>query len=512
MKKVSHPVEFVIRYDVFLVAAVLLLVRLLLLNWSDETDADGVSRVFTSWNWAKDPYWFKTSVWAPFHYYLTGAGFLVWKDIILLPKFIHLSFSVLLLFPFYYFTRREFNRPGAVFATVFLAFSPLFLRLGFLSLAEIPSLFFVVLAMNLLSKANQTAKLYWYLPAGFSMTVAAGFRYETWLLILLFSFIIFLNRRFSGGLLFMMTSLVFPVIWMIQSYLYTGDPLFSFHANADFIRNVLNINATVDFEATLRRIWFFPFSFLIATGPLLTWLFLKRMVAIFRGEKKLKFPGLWIVPLLLFLVVMIYNALAGKLLLHHRFSATLVILALPWIAVDFDKYNRKNIVKGSLSIIVTVVLSIVYTIGGTSPVPRLKNQSVKKLTPVLQGLAQKESRLIIDFIGWEDTWYAGLHSGFEPEAILMLGDENEATASSTRFTDFADCRCRRVFVVRDQSVMLNYIMDNHRHTLQSLEMFQSGQLRVFVADGKDQPLAAVQHSGQDHEIPVFRIRNGVIFR
>ena len=485
MKKVSRPVDFFIRSDVFLMAAVLLLVRLILLNWSDETDADGVSRVFTSWNWAKDPFWFKTSIWAPFHYYLIGTGFLIWKELILVPKIIHLAFSVLLLFPFYYFTRREFNRPGAVFATVLLAFSPLILRLGFLSLAEIPALFFVILAMNLLSKANQTEKLHWYLLAGVSMTVAAGFRYESWLLILLFSFMVFLRRRFSGGMLFLATSLIFPVTWMIQSQLYTGDPLFSFHANSDFIRNVLGINAKVDFEATLRRVWFFPFSFLIAVGPVVVWFFLKRLVTTIKNLRNLKFPDLWIIPLIIFLMVMIYNAVAGKLLLHHRFTATLVVLALPWIALDFDSFERKTFMKVLFSLGLTILLSIVYTIGGTSPLPRLKNQPVKQLTPFLQETAQKDSKLIIDFIGWEDTWYIGLHSGFDPEDILMLGNENEATASSARFTEFADCQCRRVFVVRDQSVMMSYILDNQRNNIQPVEEFQSDHLRVFIADGKD---------------------------
>jgi hypothetical protein len=176
---------------------------------------------------------------------------------------------------------------------------------------------------------------------------------------------------------------------------------------------------------------------------------------------------------------------AGKLLLHHRFTATLVVLALPWIALDFDSFERKTFMKVLFSLGLTILLSIVYTIGGTSPLPRLKNQPVKQLTPFLQETAQKDSKLIIDFIGWEDTWYIGLHSGFDPEDILMLGNENEATASSARFTEFTDCQCRRVFVVRDQSVMMSYILDNQRNYIQPVEEFQSDHLRLFIADGKD---------------------------
>ncbi len=472
---------------IWMIAFFALLIRLLLMNYADETDADAVSRVFTAWEWAKGPYWFKTSVWAPFHYYLIGTGFLIWKDIILLPKLLNILLSVLLLFPFYYFSKREFNKPGAIYATIFLAISPIVFRLGFLSLAEIPGLLFLILAMNLLSKGvrennNQSLAL-----SGISMTLASGLRYESWLLILLFTIMLLLAKRWKGSTLFFMFAMIFPAIWMFQNFQATGDPLFSFHANTEWTHKALGINDNVDFEAYLRRTWFFPFSWLIALGPIVAWLIVKYLVGRIKKFRTQSFPDLWLVPLVVFFGVMLYNAIAGNLLLQHRFAGTLVILSLPWIAAVLKDVERKTIRTVLISVILTIGLSFTYTIGGSNPIPRLKNQDVKQLANRLNQEIHIGPKLVIDFIGWEDTWYTGLHSGAEPSDILMLGGESYPAFPADRVGQMLQTGGRQILVVKDGSSLHQFLLEKGYLSGQFKSLFRQGEITVYgSADSANQ--------------------------
>lgn len=469
--------------EIFVIALVALLIRLVLMNFAQEVDADAVSRVFSSWEWAKSPYWFKTSVWAPFHYYLVGSGLLIWKDILLLPKILNILLSVLMLFPFYYFVRREFNRAGAVYATISLTLSPILFRLGFLCLAEIPGLFFMITAMNFLSKGIRENKNHWMALSGVAMTIAAGFRYESWLIILLFALIIMMGRRWKGSLTFLLFALIFTVIWMLQNYLSTGDPLFSFHANTDWTHISLGINDNVDFEAYLRRLWFYPFSFLIAVGPIAAWIIIRQTGGLILKFRFNRLPDLWLVPFLLFFGVMLYNSVAGNLLLQHRFTGTLVVLSLPWIAAVLKDFEMKTIRTAIISLLLMIGLSFVYTIGGTSPVPRLKNQAVKELVSVVQKATTPETVLVVDFIGWEDTWYTGLHSGAEPSNILMLASGANIGLPADRLKLLLDSSENKMLIIRDDSDLHLFLRENQELVMDSKELYRKDQV-ALIQSGK----------------------------
>lgn len=479
MFKITDSGKQLNKYTIYFIAFIALIIRLLIMHLADETDPDAVSRVFTSWEWAKDPFWYKTSVWAPFHYYLTGSGFFIWKDIILLPKVLNILLSVAMIFPFYFFVKREFNKQGAVYASVFLVFSPLIFRLGFLSLAEIPGLLFLVLAMNLISKGVRENVSHFFILSGLSMTIASGFRYESWLLILLFTLMIFLGGRSKSGIIFFIFAMIFPVIWMIQNHLTSGDFLYSFHANTEWTHKAMGINNDVDFEAYLRRLWFFPFSWFITIGPVIAWLLIKHIP---KGIRKIRinvFPDLWIVPLLGFLMVMLYNSIAGNLLLHHRFTATLVVLSLPWIASIMKETKRKTITLTLVSLVLTIGLSFVYPIGGVGPVPRLKNQEIKQLAEIISAESSSTGKLIIDFTGWADTWYIGLHSGFQPSNVLMYGGEKQSAFSSEEITEMIRTSDNIVFVVKDGSALSRFLSDNPDISDEITELIRQREISVL---------------------------------
>ena len=411
----------------WVLAAFTLIIKLCLLTYAQQVDSDGVSRILTSMHWAEQPYWILTSVWAPFHYYLSGLMLMIWNNPEYSPALLHVFISVGLLFPFYFFTRREFNANGALVATFFLAISPVIFRNSFLVLAEIPGLLFIVMAMNWLSKGFKEKKISNFLLAGVAMTIASGFRYEAWLLSFLFGIAILAKKQWKSAVVYGFVAAIFPIIWMVQNYLMTGDALYSISANSRWTLDVMNINENPGFEGYLRRIWFFPFSWLIALGPPVAWIVLMNIFLTPRKSGWISSRSIWIYIFWSFLMVVVYNSLAGKLMLHHRFTGTLVILSLPFIADFFSELNphkvRQLFIFGGL----TVALSFVYPIGGVSPLPRLKNQKTVELAGIVQDNIRADEHLIIDFIDWPDTWYIGLKAASKSQNLTMI--EGNAASS-----------------------------------------------------------------------------------
>jgi hypothetical protein len=411
----------------WLLALVTLVIKLSLFPFAQQVDSDGVSRIFTSMEWARHPYWILTNVWAPFHYYFSGLMLMIWNNPEYSPALLHVLISIGLLFPFYFFTRREFNANGALAATFFLAISPVLFKNSFLVLAEIPGLFFIVMAMNWLSKGFKENNTTCFFLAGFAMTIASGFRYEAWLLSLMFGMAILLRKQWKQAIIFGITAAIFPLVWMVQNYVMTGDALYSISANSRWTFDVMNINRSPGWEGYLRRIWFFPFSWFIALGPPVAWIVLRDIIKIPRKAGRRSSISIWSYVFWSFFIVMVFNAITGKLMLHHRFTGTLVIFSLPFIAHFFKEFRSLKIKQLFIFGGLTIALSFVYNIGGVSPLPRLKNQKTVELAGIVQDNIRPNERCIIDFIGWQDTWYIGLKAASVSENLLLI-EGNAASA------------------------------------------------------------------------------------
>jgi len=398
---------------VILLSASLLLVKLILLPYAQNTDADAVCRIFNSIEWMRHPTWIMTSVWGPFHYYLIGVGLMVWNNQICSPVLINLILSSITLFPFYFFTRREFNEKGAFIATVFFAISPILFRNSFLALSETPYLFFVAMTMNFLSKAIKEERNHYFTLAGLFITIAAGFRYEAWLLALLFSAPILFSNRWKNIFLFESVALLFPIIWMIQNYVAKNNALYSFAWTANSAIN----NESMGLESYLRRIWFFPFSWMIALGPPVAFITIKEIVSCYKRKQFSRIS--WTIPLLIILLFFFVNAYKGVLLLQHRFTGTLVILSLPFFALYFTEQSLNKIRQAWIFGILTVGLSFVWNTTSVTPLPRLKNRNAEKVTQLIKNEINNSSGLIIDFWEWDNTYYIALQSGL-PSSNMMI--------------------------------------------------------------------------------------------
>jgi 4-amino-4-deoxy-L-arabinose transferase-like glycosyltransferase len=403
-----------------LLVFITLVVKLILLPFSQTINADAVSRIFSSQKWMENPEWVTSSVWAPFHFYIHGFSLMFWNNTIYTPKLVTILFSTATLLPFYFLTKREFNQSGAFIASIFLAICPILFHNSFLALSETPYLFFLALSLNTLSKGVKENSILYLLLAGLIMSIASGIRYEAWVMTAIMSFILLFTKKWKHFLFFNLTAALFPIYWLLSNYLETGDPLFSIQGTYHWNFEIMGNNENLDFESYLKRIWFFPFSWIIAIGIPTGFLVLKTIfISYTKKSRNLHFISLSLPFFIMFLFYQ-YNTLKGSLLLQHRYIGTLVILSLPFIAVYFKELSRKKIKLVWLFCFLTIGLSFIYNTAHVKPLPRLSEQSSVTIINKINQYKDENSSLIIDFIGWDKSYFIALQSQVDKKNILLI--------------------------------------------------------------------------------------------
>jgi|GEM_PF-1567405 len=431
----------------------IIIIKLIFLPFVQVCDADAVSRVFHSVSWLEEPHWIMTYFWAPFHFYLIGSVLSVYKETIYIPVIINILFSAFTLIPFYFFTAREFNKQGAFIATFFLAISPVLFRNSLMSLSETPYLFFIVLSMNLLSKGIRTNLSSYFLLSGMSMTIAAGFRYEAWLIMAIFAGFVFFINNPKHAFLFSLTAIFFPATWLIQTYIETGNPL-SF---LNWASEALNNKEKIGMESYLRRLWFYPFSWMIALGPPAAFVTIKT---IFKS-KNINSYYIWKVPFLLMFIIFEIFCFKGVLLAQHRFTGTLVVFSLPFVAIYFNELNKTKIKAACIFAATTVVLAFVYNTD-VKYIPRLKEKSFVEISKLIKDNTTNESCVILDFVGWDNTYFIELQSRLQPENIFIVFNDDKQEYFINEIKKYVARNYQGFALLRNDSKL--YQLVDHRDT------------------------------------------------
>lgn len=445
-------------YKIYLFATVVFVIKCLLLPFVQVTDADAVTRTLITLNWMEDPYVMDTANWAPFHFYLNAGILFFWKNAELAPVFLNILLSSLLLIPFYHYLKREYNEHSAFYGVLFLSLSPIILRTGFLALAETPFLLSLILAINTISKSIRENKLKWIFIAGFFMTLSAGFRYDAWVLIAIFSLGIWVSSNFKTAFYFGLVSSLFPVYWMLSNYLVTGNALHSIEANFYYTHELVGINDHVSFSGYLRRIWFFPFSLLIGVGPIIFYFAFKSF---FADMKNFKLSGqqFILINVLLIWMIYFYQAIQGNLLLHHRFTGTLILFSIPLALTYFNELSKIKIRLALFSVSFTILLTYVYNMGGISPVPRLKNQEMVEAKRSFENKLNENTGLLIDFIGWEESYYLGLNSGISPKQIYFVNGEINSSDHSNEIKSHLNRYPENIIILKKNSERYRFVKE-----------------------------------------------------
>jgi 4-amino-4-deoxy-L-arabinose transferase-like glycosyltransferase len=445
------------KLNIFLLVAAVFIFKLILLPFSETTDADAVTRIFLSIKWLDNPHWIMTDVWAPFHYYLNAFSLSIWDNRVIMPKLVQVTISCLTLLPFYFFVKREFNEKGAFFATLFLAFCPILFRTSFMSLSNAPFLFFLALAINEISKGLEFKKNSSFIFAGLFLTLSSGFRYESWLIIAIFTGLLFVYKKPKQAFILGAFASLFPLSWMYSNYVETGNALYSINGNYKWTHVIMGVNEDINWKEYIKRLVFFPYSWLLLVGVPTGIIILKNGWKTFtiKNQKQL----FWLVPFLVLFLFMVYNSLKGNLLNHHRFTGTLVLFSLPFFALYFEQYSTKKRNYAILFLMITIGLSFfqIALNKGAQPFPIVKESYCNQINTILKSQDQKADYLLVDFLSWESTYNIALKSEYQPSKIYLQEGAKHSQLNSNKLQELIKANATGIVIYKHNSPLHAYI-------------------------------------------------------
>lgn len=416
-----------------------LLLRFVALPFAQVVDSDAVTRIFIAKNWLLSPELISEGVWLPLHHYFNAIIIWITGSHITAPIVAHMLLGVFTAIPIYRFTKREISADGAWFAALFYVLSPVIFRNSFHTLSCIPFCFFLALGINALSASIRENNLRQAIYAGVFLTVAAGFRYEAWLLIAILTGVAVCLKSWKVAAVFLGVSVVFPIFWMLGNY--------AAH-DAFFYGLSERLYLPTPFETIVLRVVYFPLTWFFLFSPIVvTWLVVK-LISRAKNKKFNWQRAIWAIPFWFMFIIVVYKAYGGTLLLQHRFTCTLILLSTPFTGLLVEGIRWNVLKKGLVGLVLVTILPLSYywmtvqynewfekdslaekvamnyrlkSVGIIEAVPRLSDEVVVDFSERVNKELKPHSGLILDFWSWESSYFMALHSNLHPQNIHQVG-------------------------------------------------------------------------------------------
>jgi hypothetical protein len=501
--------------------------RLIAWPWSDSTDADAASRVLLSENLSDKLTLIKSGYWPSLPYYFNAAFIKLFQNRVLGPEFLSILLGALSIVPFYLFCRNIANAKGALWASLIFTFSSPVFRLSFMPLSETHYLFFTLCGLYFFSEALKQERnlLKQSFIAGLFMTIAAGARFETWLVIAVLALTFLFTKRFRQMFAFCFVASIFPLFWLWGNWLDFGDPLYSIHAVEKYNLNVGKINEGFDKTSLFRRITFFPLSWMIAITPVTALIII--IITLKSISRKILTP-IRITSILLFLIfipIFIYKCINGSLYMTHRFTITWVMFSVPLFSLWF--INEKNIKIKSIISAAIVILLIPFSFvwdklqlaemfsfnkrmqhvmdlhihsskSQSRAIPMLHNPETKALASILKNNHVPGEGLIIDWINWEDSYFIAVNSFYKQNEQLLISPASANENNMDEVLKFLSKFKKGAIVLNDFSKLQRLLTGGENQffnskvnrKIQMTLIQQSGHVRIYkyeYFDGKETP-------------------------
>lgn len=431
---------------IVLLAFCLLLLKLILLPFSQTSDPDAVVRILQSEAWKNNPQWIGVNVWGPFNYYLNGIGLMIYDNRIIVPKLINIVCSVLCVFPIYGYIINQLGKKTGLLVVLIFSFCTMVFRNSFMAMSEIPYIFFVASSLYFLHRFLRFANFTSLILSGLSITISAGFRYEAWAIMGCFFVMLLLKKKYKAAFLFSFFAGLFPLIWLISNHYYTGDFLYSLKGNYRWTQEVMQVNKNVSFEGWLRRIWFLPFSYFIAFGPAFLFLVIWGIIKSWKKENY----GLWRFPLTFMFILLIYSSINGTLLHHHRFVLTIVLFSLIFLGYAFNHFKFKFGLTKTFLLAFSIMIggTFVYNTDKIHLVPRISDQSVIAACNHIRDNKSKNSMVMIDFFGWDNTYFIALQSQLPADRLQIIDGFEEPVSFKNKIDAFKAHSGEKILIMR----------------------------------------------------------------
>jgi hypothetical protein len=280
-----------------------------------------------------------SACWLPLHFYLMGFSLLIWNNIFIAPRILHLIFGVLSVIVFYLMNTYFFGKRIAFYSSLILIFFPWHVILSVLTLSEIPFLLFILLALYFLYRFKKDLKrrLLFLFISAFMLACASLMRYDGWALSLFFIFFLLFSeeKQLFKKMIFVFIVLSTPALWIIWNYIDMSNPFNFLHEHllnikgASFPLKEERVNAINFFSSVLFNDFNF-FIFLLLIGLFASLIF-----------KKNKFLAIF---LIFWFAIIVISYVFGKLAAHPIYLANIEILLLPFI-ISWVEYIPLQVAK-----------------------------------------------------------------------------------------------------------------------------------------------------------------------
>ncbi len=501
MKKVinTHPLASLVLVG--------LLLRLILLPFTQVVDADAVTRIFMAQEWWENPIWISEGVWPPLHQYFYGVIVGITGDHQTTPILISMLLSSLSAIPMYHFIKREFHERAAFWISLALVLSPILFRNSYHTLSGTPFILLLLLCMNSLSKSWREDSLKAAFWAGVFMTLACGFRYEGWMLFAVFTGFGVLQKAWKTTAVFWIVGMLFPAFWMIGNYLAHQDFFYGLSGAYDWNIVKEGVNSYLPRDILLLRWFFFPASWLFLFSPILVVVLLIGMFRLIRTKQFNWQKWRWGGVFLFVLIVFVYKSHNGTLLTQHRFTGTLIVFSLPMLALLWQLESKLLLWITKIGILSLLPLSIFWgrpnyakvfpdgtsthhalghfrdiSYKGLAGVPRLHDQSVVSLKETLTKNLKENDGLVIDFINWESSYYLALESGVNKKQLFLVNGASNAQLDVYNLRLRVQRHNRGVLLFKKGSA-LHELFYNERmvvfYNMNLVKVFESDKVEIY---------------------------------
>ena len=334
------------------VAVLMIASRLILMPFANAMGGDAVDRVYIAAQWLHSPSFLMGTIWAPFHFYLIALSLWIFPDILLAPILEQFLFVTLIAIVAMMLIYKVFgNKKAGMWAALIVVFHPLFIRNSFMALSEIPFNFFLLLTLLFIVLSLKSKHyLWWLLTAGLCANIASGIRYEGWIVVPLLG--IFLWRKWRQLIIYLILSSIFPIFWMVSSYILKGDFLYA-------INCVHRAIIMEDYaEPFLKKLFYTPGVVILSFGPILTIIGVWKIIMFIRQKRwdDMKFLSIAIIIAMVFGWRMATDAMFTL----GRYIILPTLLFLPYVALGFDDLwdRMRTLLKKSVLIVCAFGLMI----------------------------------------------------------------------------------------------------------------------------------------------------------
>ena len=484
-----------------------LVLRLVALPFTHTTEPDAMSRILIGWEWLQTPNTgLQSAVWLPLHTYILGLVFNIVPEYYYTPTVLNILFAVLTAIPLYWFSHREFGQKssiaaGAITATAFMVY-PLAFRNSLMALSDTPFTLLLAASLPLLSYARAKNGTLWQAAlAGLFISLAAGIRYEGWVLIPFMAVILW---RYPKRLLaFGAMAMIVPTLWMIGCLITHGDPLYSFNYQSQDTAATLSERGGISLLKRTVRLIFFPGVLGFGLSFPVLGLSLWGVIVALRNKSS---QLMWLVPFLGLFLILSYKSVEGTMNLQPRYAIPMGMFLLPFMVMGLDQIpkNRRQVATMATLVLMlpcsyvlhlfrpglTLLLSDTSMAKRESPaslieaVPRLSPDTLAFAKQIKQALNYDTDSLIMLGYG-DDVTYLTVH------AVKLTLDRVCTLEDYTLDNDVFRQRCYQLFEQSQQGVLAihkpNWPTDMISKPVDQMVQLSNGQrLALTIVDDNEE--------------------------